>query len=195
MPKRAPLATAPAQPDVRRSARGQKAPERYRPTNADVPAELIKMIHDVAAAAAAKSDVPFDSDAVRPFSHLLLASAHSNLLPSFQATLSHHRTSPRPTTSHLRPPESNSSRLIPSAPFLPVALPRRWLPWRRRSSPCSRRSAPRHLSVRPHKAVTRSTRPSMRHPSQTAQSPAIALHAHLPLPSPATASVRCPSSS
>ena len=50
--------------EPRRSQRGCKAPERYRPGLAEVPSCLAAMIHDVAAAAAAKSDVPFDADAV-----------------------------------------------------------------------------------------------------------------------------------
>ena len=66
MPKRAALAPVPAhaQPSPRRSQRTGKAPERYRPTLADVPSELANMLHDVATTAAAKSDVPFETDAV-----------------------------------------------------------------------------------------------------------------------------------
>lgn len=69
MPKRIPNeaggARAPAQPDVRRSKRDTKAPERFRPSHfADVPHELMTLIHDVAASAASKSDVPFEADAI-----------------------------------------------------------------------------------------------------------------------------------
>ena len=68
MPKRKRIpneAAAPAQPDVRRSKRDTKAPERFRPSHfADVPHELMTLIHDVAASAASKSDVPFEADAI-----------------------------------------------------------------------------------------------------------------------------------
>eukprot|EP00900_Chrysochromulina_parva_P002485 jgi/Chrpa1/12237/Chrysochromulina_OHIO_Genome00004984-RA len=65
MAKRKPNEAAPAQPDVRRSKRDTKAPERFRPSHfADVPHELMTLIHDVAASAASKSDVPFEADAI-----------------------------------------------------------------------------------------------------------------------------------
>ena len=51
-------------PPVRRSERSKAHPQRFRPTSGDVPAELLDMIRDVAASAAAKSEVPFEADAV-----------------------------------------------------------------------------------------------------------------------------------
>lgn len=48
----------------RKSSRGTKAPARFRPGSADMPVELLEMIRDVAAAAAKKSSVPFESGAV-----------------------------------------------------------------------------------------------------------------------------------
>ena len=48
----------------RRSERANKAPARFRPSSADVPSELLDLIRSVAAAAAAKSSVPFEASAV-----------------------------------------------------------------------------------------------------------------------------------
>uniref|UniRef100_A0A7S2BLG5 Uncharacterized protein n=1 Tax=Florenciella parvula TaxID=236787 RepID=A0A7S2BLG5_9STRA len=50
---------------VRRSSRAKGAPARFRPGgDANVPSDVAQMIHDAAAAAAAKSVVPFEPSAV-----------------------------------------------------------------------------------------------------------------------------------
>lgn len=50
--------------EPRRSARGTKMPERFRPSSADLPAELQSLIRESAQVAASKSKVPFESGAV-----------------------------------------------------------------------------------------------------------------------------------
>lgn len=47
--------------EPRRSARGTKMPERFRPSSADIPAELQAMIRESAQVAASKSKIPFDA--------------------------------------------------------------------------------------------------------------------------------------
>ena len=50
-------------PGARRSGRASAQPSRFRP-GADVPEELAQLIHTVACQSAAKSKVPFESNAI-----------------------------------------------------------------------------------------------------------------------------------
>ena len=77
---------APVVSPPRRSERTSTAPVRYRPGgNADVPNELLEMIHSVAESAAEKSSIPFEPAAVaaleeslEPMLEALCAAAHKH---------------------------------------------------------------------------------------------------------------------
>ena len=76
---------APVVSPPRRSERDSKAPVRYRPASADVPSELLDMIHSVAESAAEKSAIPFEPAAVaaleeslEPMLEALCAAAHKH---------------------------------------------------------------------------------------------------------------------
>lgn len=76
-----------AEPTVRRSVRSKTHPQRFRPTNDNMPAELAALVRDVAATAAAKSAIPFEADAV-----IALEEALEPMLESVCAAAMDHAT-------------------------------------------------------------------------------------------------------